>query len=75
MDQECKVCLMKLGSTRELLPIGIKEQNIKDDNKIKRSDIQDLNEVKINEDMKRVDIKEKDLSFVFSESKFFDEFL
>ena len=84
MDQECKVCFMKLGSTRELLQhiakeySGIKQQNIKEDNKNKRSDIQDLDEVKlikINENMKRVDIKEKDTSFVFSESKFFDEFL
>ena len=75
---------MKLGSTRELLQHIAKEhsaievQNTKEDNKIKRSDIQDLDEVKfikINEDMKRVDIKEKDTSFVFSESKFFDEFL
>ena len=84
MDQECKVCFMKLGSTRELLQhiakehSGIEEHNMKEDNKTKRSYIQCLDEVKlikINEDMKRVDIKDKDTSFVFSESKFLDEFL
>ena len=84
MDQECKVCFMKLGSTRELLQhiakehSGIEEHYIKEHNKIKRSDIHALDEVKlikINEDMKRVEIKDKDTSFVFSESKLLDEFL
>ena len=84
MDQECKVCLMKLGSTMKLLQhmakehSGVEEHNRKEDNRIKSSEIKDLDEgklIKVNKDTKRVDIEEKDTSFVFSESKFFDEFL
>ena len=84
MNQDCNVCLLKLGSTMELLQhkakehSGIEDQNNKEEKKIKSSEKQDQDEVKsikINEDMKRVDPEEKDTSYVFSESKFFDEFL
>ena len=87
MDQEFKVCLMKLGSTsiqhsalQHMVKehSGVKENNRKEDTRIKSSEIKDLDEVKlikVNEDTKTVDIEEKDTSFVFSESKFFNEFL
>ena len=53
-------------------------QHKKKDNKIKSIEIKDLDEVKLintNEDTKRVDIEENYTSFVYSESKLFDEFL
>ena len=84
MNQECNVCWMKLGSTMELLQHKAKEHssvedhNIKEEKEIKSREKQDSDEVKsikINEDMKGVDPEENNTSFVFSESKFFDEFL
>ena len=75
---------MKLGSTIELFQhiakehSGIEEHNKKEDNRIESIDIKDTDKIKLiktNEDKKRVEIEEKETSFVFSESKFFDEFL
>ena len=80
-DQKCKVCLMKLGSTMQHIAkehSGIEEHNIKEENRIERIEIKDADKIKLiktNEDTKRVDIEEKDTSFVFSESRFFDELL
>ena len=57
---------------------GMEEHNRKEDHKVNCSEIQDLDEGKLIkgiESMKTVDIEEKDKSFVFSGSKFFDEFL
>ena len=84
IDQECKVCMMKLGSSMELLQhIAIEHSSIEKHNKkeeinINIIEIKDLDKVKIInriEDMSAVDIEEKDKSFEFSESKLFAEFI
>ena len=84
IEQECKVCMMKLGSSMELLQhiaiehSSIEKHNKQEENNINIIGIKDLDKVKIikrNEDMNAVDIEEKDKSFEFSESKFFAEFL
>ena len=57
---------------------SIEKHNKKEEININIIKIKDLDKVKIvkrNEDMKAVDIEEKDKSFEFSESKFFSEFL
>ena len=67
--QQCKVCSKKLVSTIELLQHIAQEHSINKDT----TELQDPKEVMMTK--KKEDDKEKDKSFVFSESMFFDEFL
>ena len=67
--QQCKVCSKKLVSTTELLQHIAQEHSINKDT----TELQDPTEVMMTK--KKEDDKEKDKSFVFSESMFFDEFL